>query len=162
MTQARPLVRPSARILLLDEHDRLLLWRAPAVDAPFIWFTTGGALEPGETYEKAALRELWEETGLTSTQLGPWVWSRRHLFRDVALGWIDSIERYYVLRVPNAHVDISGHTQLEREWVKEHRWWSLDEIQAATTETFVPRRLGELLPPVIAGQIPNEPIDTGV
>ena len=68
-----PAPRPAARVLLLDAKDRLLLFRWKP---PNVWITPGGGLEVRETYEKAALRELWEETGLAGVALGPWVWSR--------------------------------------------------------------------------------------
>ena len=57
-----PVPRPAARVLLLDAKDRCLLfsWKPPNV-----WITPGGGLEPGDTYEQAALRELLEETGLS-------------------------------------------------------------------------------------------------
>ena len=54
-----PLPRPSARILLLDTSDRLLLFHATEVvhgEDPAFWFTPGGALEPGESWEWAARR----------------------------------------------------------------------------------------------------------
>ena len=37
----------------------LFRWKPPNV-----WITPGGGLKPSETYEQAALRELWEETGV--------------------------------------------------------------------------------------------------
>jgi 8-oxo-dGTP pyrophosphatase MutT (NUDIX family) len=41
-----------------------------------MWITLDGQLESGESYEQAALRELWEETGVEPGELGPWVWNR--------------------------------------------------------------------------------------
>jgi 8-oxo-dGTP pyrophosphatase MutT (NUDIX family) len=44
--------RSSARVLLIDHVDQLLLYRGllPQVEAPFYaWFTPGGAIDPGET-----------------------------------------------------------------------------------------------------------------
>jgi hypothetical protein len=50
---------------------------------------------------------------------------------------------------------------LAREGVKEARWWSVDEL--LHTDTLVtPRSLGVLLPPLLAGDIPPEPVDVGV
>ena len=55
----QPYARRSARVILADSADRLLLFESEG-----FWFTPGGGVEPGETIEQAATRELWEETGL--------------------------------------------------------------------------------------------------
>ncbi|MSQ41501.1 MAG: NUDIX domain-containing protein [Dehalococcoidia bacterium] len=93
------ILRPGARAILLDARDRLLLFRTRvpggAVEA---WITPGGGLEPGESHEAAARRELWEETGLRDAALGPWVWSRRQSWRWGET-WYDSPERFFLVRV---------------------------------------------------------------
>lgn len=151
------LYRPTARVLVLDARDRLLLLCAedPRIEIPVLWQTPGGALFEGESYEQAAARELWEETGIVAP-LGPCVWQRRHLFR-VGDGHFDVNERYFVVRVESAAIAFDNHDVYERGTLTGHRWWSLEEL-SRTTEIFVPRQLAELLPPVIAGQYPTEPI----
>ncbi|MCW3819487.1 NUDIX domain-containing protein [Micromonospora sp. DR5-3] len=59
-------MHPIACVLLVDRAGRLLLQLrdAHAPHHPNVWGLPGGHWEPGETIEEAALRELWEETGL--------------------------------------------------------------------------------------------------
>src|SRR5581483_2820535 len=79
-----PRHRPTSRLLVIDPRDRILLLRVhePRFEQPILWFTPGGGLDPGETFEQAAVRELWEETGIVAP-LGPCVWRRRHVLRFV-------------------------------------------------------------------------------
>ena len=92
--------RPSARALIIDARDRILLFRVhdPALDKPDLWITPGGGLEPSESYEEAVYREVWEETGLLRPPMGPWVWARSHRW-----SWggriIEGRERFYVVQV---------------------------------------------------------------
>ena len=153
-----PTPRPAARVLLLDARDRLLLFRWKP---PNVWITPGGGLEVRETYEKAALRELWEETGLAGVALGPWVWSRTTVFKWRGVLY-EAQEQFYLIRVQEHTVSLDGLDSVEVEEMTEYKWWPTEEILAAKdVETFASRRLGELLPPLIAGKIPPVPIETG-
>ena len=66
--------RLSARFLILDETDRILLFRFVYKRGPLagqdFWGTPGGGVEGDETLEQAALRELVEETGLRRDSVG--------------------------------------------------------------------------------------------
>ncbi len=57
----RPLILVGACVLITDERGRLLLQHR--VDNHF-WGILGGGMEPGETLEETARREIREETGL--------------------------------------------------------------------------------------------------
>ena len=52
---------PSVSVALRDAGGRVLLARHSEGGT---WLLPGGAIEPGETPADAALREMWEETGL--------------------------------------------------------------------------------------------------
>jgi hypothetical protein len=66
------------------------------------------------------------------------------------------------MHVQEHAVSLDGLNELEVVEMSEHRWWSIWDILSATgTERFAPRRLAELLPRLIAGDIPSHPIETG-
>ena len=72
--------RAAARVILLSDRDRVLLLRARETSTLHEWWIApGGGVGAGETFESAAGRELLEETGL-SCSIGPWVWTRRHIY----------------------------------------------------------------------------------
>ena len=161
MSGVTPIIRPAAHALVIDTSDRLLLFRSQdsSQDESDFWFTPGGRVEKGETFEQALHRELWEETGLADIELGPWVWNRQHVWRH-GDAWYDSRERFYVVRVANLAVNQQNWAPLEQKVIAEYRWWSAVEIQSSS-EVFVPRRMGELVVPIIAGDIPVSPLEAG-
>ncbi|MGN6299533.1 MAG: NUDIX hydrolase [Angustibacter sp.] len=158
-------VRPTVRVLVVDAARRVLLMRSQAG----FWFPPGGGIEPGETAEQAARRELVEELGLhvaSDDGLGPCVWTRRHVLPS-----FDLRERWYLLRVgadgEAVELDHSGWTPLERSTLEEVRWWTLEELAAEQRDVLTPRALATLLPALLeqagSGALEGaEPVEVGV
>jgi 8-oxo-dGTP pyrophosphatase MutT (NUDIX family) len=146
---------------VIDSLDRILLFRvAEDQRRPRpLWITPGGGVHPGESPEDAARRELWEETGIEA-EPGPCVWVRRHVFEFKGI-WLDEVERFYMLRVTKPEITTENFEAHEHAFMPEHRWWRVEDI-LASPDWFAPRRLAELIPPIIAGDYPEVPLDTGV
>jgi len=66
-----------------------------------------------------------------------------------------------VAHVEPFQVSLAGFLEHEVEMMREHRWWSAAEIQAAAGERFAPRRLGVLLERLLSEGPPPEPEDVG-
>jgi mutator protein MutT len=56
---------PAACVVLINDHNRILLVKRRVAPKPGMWCLPGGFVESGETPEQAAVRELQEESGLT-------------------------------------------------------------------------------------------------
>ncbi|MEW1658632.1 NUDIX domain-containing protein [Streptomyces sp. NPDC093707] len=154
--------RVSARVLLLDELDRLLMLKfhvdPDTPESGHGWCTPGGGVEDGETLAQAAARELREETGLSvePEALGPAV-AETSGYADV--GWAEGIFRdvFFALRVTTHQVDVTGQGADESKYHAGYRWWPLADL-AATDETVYPFGLAELAAELAAGRIPAHPV----
>lgn len=147
--------RPVARVVLIDARDRVLLFDT-RLTYTHVWMTPGGGVKPGESFEGAARRELWEEVGLADATLGPCVWTVRFRFAYEGVVF-DQSERYFPVRVEAIEVRDDNREDAERNEIRGHRWWSLQEIEVSASD-FRPRDLAALLPPVLRGDDPAEPV----
>jgi len=157
--------RPTARVIVLDPANRILLFRAMIgrsveperrPDAVSFLALPGGGIEAGEAPEAAARRELCEETGLIATPGLPLValrttgydWKgRRYLTR----------EHIYFHRSPTTALDASGWLETDKRWMSDLDWWTLDAL-AATDEIVRPVGLANLARELGRGSIPITPL----
>jgi 8-oxo-dGTP diphosphatase len=140
--------RPAARWIILNADNRVLLFKfefktGPLAGARF-WATPGGAVDAGETYEQAAVRELFEETGLKLVDPGPQIAQCDATFRAPDGEPVTADERYFRLHIERLDLSRDAWTALEREVMTAHRWWSAEEI-LASEETIWPKTLAELI-----------------
>lgn len=136
------LFRQAARVIVLDEADRVLLIRGHDADQPerSWWFTLGGGIDAGESARDAAVREVREEAGIVlepGDVVGP-VLTRSAIF-DFYFEHCRQDEEIFLARVrSDAFVaeDRTGWTPLELDVIDELRWWSLDDLERVDIEVF--------------------------
>ena len=156
-------LRPSARAIILDDDDRILLCRfqfARDGRAVVVWATPGGGVEPGESLLAALRRELMEEVGLQIEAEPPHVWHEEIVRAGHAPGYDGVTNDYFLVRVP-AFTPRGSLTdeQLAAENVTGLRWWALADITSHQgSDLFGPRDLGALLTTLLRDGRPSEPV----
>jgi len=140
--------RPSARLLITDSLGRVLLFRfehkTGALAGMTYWATPGGGVEGGETFEEAAIRELWEETGIRVDDVGCQIARRQVVFQLSNGEHVHEDERYFHVQVSGIHLSTTGWTAYELECMTGHHWWTLEELEQ-TVEQVSPENLGGML-----------------
>lgn len=99
-----------ARTVVLDEQNRLLLIQRSDNHR---WAIPAGAMELGESLEECAVRELWEETGLTATSLTPYAFYTAytytndygHTYQQVLMTFVVHTWEGELVRVTDESVD---------------------------------------------------------
>jgi 8-oxo-dGTP pyrophosphatase MutT (NUDIX family) len=141
--------RETARVILHNDAGQVFLLLThfdPEVGLPPRWITPGGGIDVGETPMEAAVRELFEETGLRvdSYSLGEQIWQTSGRW-----DWSDGnfhtyVDYFFKLRVEHFELDTSGWTKDEQRDVLEYRWWSIAEL-ISSTEQIGPHGLSDYL-----------------
>lgn len=131
--------RLTARLLLLDPHNRILLMkgRLPSdPGAPGVWFTIGGGVEAGESAREAAAREAREETGFSDVTIGDRLFDDRQIHHDRKGRPVLIKASFWIARCGGGEPSRDGWQALEREFVDDIRWWSLDELTACDEPVY--------------------------
>lgn len=140
--------RPSSRLLVISPENRVLLFRfthkTGALQGQEYWATPGGGVEPGETFEQAAIRELQEEVGIVAADVGAECAQRVFEMQLPDGAWVMADERFFIVRVGIEQVSDGGWTAQEREVMTQHRWWSRKDLQQ-TSALFFPQDLLSIL-----------------
>jgi 8-oxo-dGTP pyrophosphatase MutT (NUDIX family) len=154
-------LRTGIRALVVDPNERIALVRFE-FPARSLWAAPGGGVEQGEDDTATLRRELREELGLELAEpLEACVWVRTHVFPMSS--WDGQTERFYLVRTPPFAIRPAlSAEELRDEGVTDLRWWTLEELDAATDVDFAPRRLPTLLRELLRDGPQMEPIDVGV
>lgn len=159
-------VRESIKVLLFNQQNQLLMLCAEDPNITTVdgrnygryWFPLGGGIEAGESRTEAALRELFEETGIAEdeVELGPTVWHGE--FDYCRFGEAVTQKEFFVV----AHTDkqtvcLDNLTPEEKAVTKGLRWFSHDELER-WPEIIFPVGLPEYLGPILEGDYPPEPV----
>ncbi|MFD3518815.1 NUDIX domain-containing protein [Streptomyces sp. NPDC058657] len=156
-------LRHSARAVVLDEEDRVLLCRC-VLPGAVVWITPGGGIEEGESADSALRRELVEEVGLAFEGPLRHVWHQRLIGPEYASGHDGVINDYFLVRAEAFEPAGSlSPAELAAEHLTSFRWWRLNEIDAYQgPELFGPRDLAAVLDELISKGAPETPVVIGL
>ncbi len=122
----RPIILACAGVMIFDHQQRLLLIERTDNGK---WGLPGGALEPGETTEEAARREVFEEVGL---ELGPLeflgVTSGKELFNVYPNG-----DQAYIVNITYTGRHQGGEVRPDAVEAKQARFFALDGMPSNVT-----------------------------
>jgi isopentenyldiphosphate isomerase len=131
------LVHRAVHVFVRDRAGRVFLQKRSLRKRiqPGKWDTSvGGHVDPGESYEAAAARELEEELGVELTKLG----DRGQLEHRHDYVWKTHIETE---RVRTFELTCDGPFQLHPEEIDDGRFWTEAELRAAVGQDVLTANL---------------------
>jgi 8-oxo-dGTP pyrophosphatase MutT (NUDIX family) len=135
-------MRECVRAILLTPQREILLLRIrePGTDEYF-WITPGGGREAGESVEETLRRELNEEVGLRTFEMGPLIFQRQHTFEWAGKS-IRQNELYFVVTARKFEPKMSD--EVEATTLDCFRWWPVSELRHSVEKT-APRHLVDIV-----------------
>ncbi|GAA4264634.1 NUDIX hydrolase [Frondihabitans peucedani] len=145
------ILRPTSRLIVVDQDDRVLLMltKSPDTSGASRWITPGGGVDPGESHEQAAVRELREETGQVIADPGPVLFTEDFEVPWDAADHTHGHAEFYLVRLPHFEIVDDEWTDDEKVDILASRWWTLAELEA-TDEHIEPAQLVERLRGLLA------------
>jgi len=121
------------------------------------WITPGGKIGQTEDLATGLCRELTEETGGESFQVGPLIWTRHNTYE-----WeghrVSRHEEYYLVQTRAFQpTSVNNRDEMERRTTHQFRWWSVAEMKTSTDQ-FGPSILADLLESIFRDGVPQVPI----
>ncbi len=132
--------RPNVGVVLFHPDGRVWLGKRVDTPGPYNWQFPQGGIDEGEDHLTAAKRELWEETGVQSTEFlartEDWIaydFPPEMLGSKAAKGWKGQKQVWFALRLtgPESEIRLDHHSEIEFEA------WRWDRL-AATPQVIVP------------------------
>lgn len=122
--------RQTARVIPVSAQGRVLLlcWHDPGHHRAPCWGTIGGGIEPGETVREAALRELWEETGIAvpARDIGEPFFRGQHTFVRNGID-IVATSTFFALSMTEEQ-EVRPAALDPGEVIADSRWWWPSEL----------------------------------
>lgn len=112
------------RVVILDEYNRILMVRQHHENRD-IWMVPGGAMETGENARQAAIREVYEETGL-NIEITKLIWHVEQVSADKGHRFVN----FFMANIIGGKLELGSDPEYgeDAQVMREVRFMSRDEM----------------------------------